>query len=49
MAWKLQGLEIVKRKQREQDGVVPTCFSPDRGHGFGLAADKYVEKFAVSE
>lgn len=28
---------------------MPTHFNPGRGHGFGLGADKYVEKFAVSE
>ena len=39
----------MKRKQREQDRSVPTRFRTGCEHGLGLGADKYVEKFAVSE
>jgi len=34
MVWKLQGVEIVKRKWCEQDGAMPTRFSPERGRVF---------------
>lgn len=42
MDWKLQWLEIVKRKRCEQDRSVPTRFRKGCGHGFGLLCGQCV-------